>query len=107
MPTATSRTLLTSTGNSANSKVLACVRTDSSAAAPPGGCKQRRVNIAAIAAATATAPATAGSGMNQTHSTPTNAETVLPATTAHGCASGLAGTANTSTALAPSGATSH
>src|SRR5688572_33341646 len=60
-----------------------------------------------MAAATAAAPATAGSGMKRTHSTPTKAESVLQATTDQGCASGLAGTANTSTALAPSGATSQ
>ena len=38
---------------------------------------------------------------------PTRADTVLPPTTAQGWASGLAGTPNTSTALAPSGATSQ
>jgi hypothetical protein len=38
---------------------------------------------------------------------PTKAETVLPPTTAQGCAKGLAGTPNTNTALAPTGATSQ
>lgn len=37
--------------------------------------------------------------------TPTAAEIALPPITDHGCANGLEGTANTSTADAPSGAT--
>src|SRR5690348_12268393 len=45
--------------------------------------------------------------MNRTHRTATNADSVLPPTTDHGCASGLAGNVNTSTALAPSGAINH
>ena len=60
-----------------------------------------------MAPPTATAAATAGSGIQLTLAMPTMADSVLPPTTDQGCASGLAGTANTSTALAPSGAISH
>ena len=41
------------------------------------------------------------------HVTPANAETALPPKTAHGCAIGLAGSANTIIAVAPMGATSQ
>src|SRR5690349_375559 len=107
MPASVNNKLFASTGNNANWNELACERTATNAAAPPGGCKHRRKNIAAIAQATATAPATARSGMNRTHRTPISAEIKLPPTTDQGCASGLAGTQNTSTALAPSGATNQ
>ena len=45
--------------------------------------------------------------IQRAHAIPINAEIVLPPTTDQGWASGLAGTAKTRTALAPSGATSH
>ena len=45
--------------------------------------------------------------MPAAQATPTSAENVLPPITGQGCASGLAGSANTSTALAPSGAISQ
>ena len=46
-----------------------------------------------------------GSGISDAVMMPTSAEIVLPPTIDHGCASGLAGTANSSTADAPIGAT--
>ena len=74
------------------------------ATAPEGGCTQRSVNIAQIATATATAAAGTGSGIHIAAVTPTVAETRLPPMIDQGCASGLAGTANSSTAAAPIGA---
>lgn len=79
----------------------------SRADAPPDGYRQRSWNIAAIASPTANAPASAGSRIASTHAVPTMAETVLQPITAQGGASGLAGMANTSTALPPIGATSQ
>ncbi|MCY1381661.1 hypothetical protein D9M69_695950 [compost metagenome] len=60
-----------------------------------------------MASATATAAATAVSGIQLAQAMPTSVDSVLPPITDQGCASGLAGTANTSTAVAPIGATSH
>ena len=51
---------------------------------------------------TASAPAMAGSGMAPEQTAPTNADNVLPPNTGQGCARGLDGIPNTSTALAPS-----
>src|ERR1700754_327067 len=67
---------------------------------------QRNANIAAIAPAAAAAAAMNGSGMSIPQITPTVADTRLPPISDHGCASGLAGTANSSTADAPIGAIS-
>ncbi|MDT4834918.1 hypothetical protein FQZ97_685700 [compost metagenome] len=86
---------------------MVCVSTASNAAAPPGGCRQRAKNIRPMAPPTATAAARAGSGIQLALAMPTTADSVLPPITDQGCASGLAGTANTSTALAPSGAISQ
>src|SRR5580704_4260144 len=58
-----------------------------------------------IASATASAAAPTGSAIQPAQATPTVAETRLPPMMDHGCASGLAGTANSSTADAPIGAT--
>ena len=96
-----------STGSSAKRQSVVCSSTASKAVAPPGGWRQRSRNISAIAAPTATAAAAAGSGSSVAQASPTSAEAVLPPITDQGCASGLAGTANTSTALAPSGAASQ
>jgi hypothetical protein len=60
-----------------------------------------------MARAVAAGPTQAASGIQRAQATPTSAENMLPATTGQGWASGLAGSAKTSTALAPSGATSH
>ena len=62
--------------------------------------------MTAIASATAQAAAIVTSGIAQATPSPTKAEMVLPPMTGQGCASGLAGTAKTSTADAPIGATS-
>lgn len=59
-----------------------------------------------IAQAIATAAAVIGSAIHCAHATPTVAATRLPPMIDQGCASGLAGTANSSTADAPIGATS-
>src|SRR6185437_15759391 len=56
--------------------------------------------------ATANAAARVGSAIKLAHVTPIVADTRLPPTIDHGCASGLAGTANRRTAEAPMGATS-
>jgi hypothetical protein len=94
-------------GKKADEKCVVCVSTASRAAAPPGGCRQRALNIRPMAPATATAAPSAGSGIQLAAAMPTTADSVLPPMTDQGCASGLAGTANTSTALAPSGAISQ
>jgi hypothetical protein len=60
-----------------------------------------------IANATATEAASTGPGSQMAQHKPTTADKVLPATTAQGWASGLAGAVNTSTALAPMGATNQ
>lgn len=59
-----------------------------------------------IDSATARAAARIGSAIVLAQVTPIVAETRLPPTMDHGCASGLAGTANSKTAEAPIGATS-
>src|SRR5262245_52222847 len=109
MPASTSSSESTATGNSACRKLGQADSTASSAVAPPGGCRQRKANMAKIATppATPAANAVCDAGNSSTQAIPTSAETVLPPTTAQGCASGLDGTANTSTALAPMGATSQ
>jgi hypothetical protein len=61
--------------------------------------------ITTIAQPTATAAATIVSLNSRAKAIPTAAEAVLPPSTAQGWASGLAGAAKTSTALAPIGAT--
>lgn len=78
-----------------------------SAAAPPGGCRQRSNDIARMAPPTASPAATGIDDTNSAVTTPTAADTTLPPTIDHGCASGLEGTANSSTADAPTGATSQ
>ena len=60
--------------------------------------------MAAIASAAAVAAATPGSCIACAQNTPINADTRLPAMIDQGCASGLAGAANSSTADAPIGA---
>ena len=60
--------------------------------------------MAATASPTAAAPAHADCPRTIAQATPTNADTTLPITIDQGCASGLDGTANTSTAAAPKGA---
>ncbi len=107
MPAAASSSELASTGNSAKAGSCTPASATSSAVAPPGGCRQRSANISAMAAPTAAAAASSGDGMRCAQAMPTSAEKLLPPTTAQGCASGLAGTPNTSTAVAPIGATSH
>lgn len=61
--------------------------------------------MATIAPPTAIPTPRNGTGTNRAAATPTNADTTLPPTTDHGWANGLAGTAKTSTADAPIGAT--
>src|SRR5690242_16349566 len=77
------------------------------AAAPPGGCRQRANDIAAMASATARPEANTGSWMKCATVTPTSADMELPPMIDQGCANGLAGTAKRSTAEAPIGATSR
>jgi hypothetical protein len=77
-----------------------------SAAAPPGGCRQRVNDMAAMASATARPDAITGSCTKCATVTPTSAEIELPPMIDQGCASGLDGTAKSSTADAPIGATS-
>ncbi len=74
------------------------------ATAPPGGCTARNRIIAVMALPTASAMASAPSGTSRQTSTPTVAPHRLPITADQGCASGLLGTANNSTAEAPKGA---
>ena len=79
----------------------------SSAQAPPGGCRQRSANINAMAPPTASAIASAGGAIQRAQAMPTRADKTLPPMTGQGRAIGLAGTPNTSTAVAPIGATSQ
>ena len=65
------------TGNSANSNFVAWISTTSNAVAPPGGCRQRGLNMTAIANPTATALANAGSAIQRTQALPTSDESVL------------------------------
>ncbi len=76
-----------------------------SAQAPPGGCRQSSSIIVPMAAPTPIAAASSTSSTSQCAPRPTAVEITLPPMTGHGCASGLAGTANSSTAHAPMGAT--
>ena len=78
-----------------------------SATAPPGGCRQRASDIINMAVATANAAAKAGSPIACATTTPKMPEMKLPPTIDQGWASGLAGTANSSTADAPIGAMIH
>ena len=64
-------------------------------------------NIAPIDSATAIGAASIGFVIQVAHATPIIAETILPPMIDQGCARGLAGTANSSTAEAPIGATSR
>ena len=108
MPASTSSREFNATGSRAKCQSCVAVSTINSAAAPPGGCRQRSRNMSAMASATAAAAtAMGGSGSQCRQAMPTSAETVLPPSTAQGWASGLAGRPKTSTALAPSGATSQ
>jgi hypothetical protein len=68
---------------------------------------QRSANMAAIASPTAQAAASASGAMKRAQLTPISAPSRLPPTMDQGWASGLAGTANSSTAEAPMGAASH
>ena len=101
--------MLTATGRAANaspcSSMTGVAVAASSAHAPPGGCRQLSSIITPIAAPTPTAPASSTSSISQCAVSPTIVEMTLPPTTGHGWASGLAGTANSSTAAAPIGAT--
>ena len=92
------------TGASARSVTTRAVAA-TKAQAPPGGCRQLSSIIVPIAAPTPTAAATRASSNSQAAPSPTAVDTRLPPSTGHGCASGLAGTAKSSTALAPIGAT--
>src|SRR5579859_7437419 len=74
------------------------------ATAPLGGCRQRSANIAPIDRQTAAPAAGTGSGIRRQQVMPTSADTRLPPTIDQGWASGLAGTANSSNAEAPIGA---
>jgi hypothetical protein len=105
MPASTSSSELSATG-SGRSASPASPSAPSAGAAPPVQAAQQEHERDGSATATA-ATAIGGSGSQRRQAMPTSADTVLPPTTAQGCASGLAGTPNTSTALAPSGATSH
>src|ERR1700761_7384712 len=67
---------------------------------------QRRSDIARMEAPTAAPMASVLWPSTLATATPANAETTLPPKIDQGCASGLAGTANNSTAEAPIGATS-
>ena len=107
MPASTSMVESMQAGKAANEKCVTWPMLVSRAMAPPGGCRQRPANITAMAKPTAAAEAQAGSGIRLAQVMPTSADSVLPPTTDQGCASGLPGTANTSTALAPNGAASQ
>src|SRR5690606_29281188 len=74
---------------------------------PPGGCRQRRANIAAIASPPANAATGAPWPSQVAQLTPIRAEIRLPPIIDQGWASGLAGAANSSTADAPIGAISQ
>lgn len=63
--------------------------------------------IMAIASPTAIAAANPAEPIVFATATPTSADNIFPPMTGQGCANGLAGTANTSTAEAPIGATSQ
>ena len=75
------------------------------ATAPAGGWTARARIMTTMAKATDNAIRPNGSATNKQTATPTSAASVLPTTADHGCASGLLGTAKSSTALAPNGAT--
>ena len=74
------------------------------ATAPLGGCRESVLNINIIAIATARLNARVRLGNSKLQLTPTIAAIVFPTTIFHGCASGLAGTANSNTDEAPIGA---
>ncbi len=84
MPNKTSKTELVSTGNNTKCQPGSGINTVSKATAPPGGCSQRSAIITMMAAATATEAATTGPGNQVAQISPTNADTVLPATTDQG-----------------------
>src|SRR3984957_7662702 len=97
-------------GANTNSNPRACTAgppsTAVSATAPEGGCTHLNANIAPIDNATAIGAASTGFVIQVAHATPITADTILPPMIDQGWASGLAGTANSSTAEAPLGATS-
>ena len=93
MPASAISTAFASTGNSTKRGSTAWLSTANSAVAPPGGCRQRSANMAAMARPTAAALAQAVSGIHAAQATPTSAATVWLPTTDQGCASGLAGSA--------------
>src|SRR5690349_10567098 len=103
--------LFSPTGANTKPKPAACTAgppsTAVSATAPLGGCRQRSRNITAIEKKIAADAAATGSSISFAQLTPINPATRLPPTIDQGCASGLAGTANSSTADAPIGATSQ
>src|SRR5690606_22270079 len=74
------------------------------ATAPLGGCKESVLSIRIIDTATARLNATVRLGKSRVQLTPINAAILLPTTIFHGCAKGLAGTANNNTDEAPIGA---
>ena len=102
---------LRATGSSTKPAPSACTggppSTAVKATAPPGGCKQRSANMAAIASAPASGAVHRPVPTSLTQATPTSAETMLPPITAQGWDMGPAGTQNSSTAEAPIDATSH
>ena len=112
MPAATMSAELTTTGQNTDPKcgddtedgIEDCANTASTATPPPGGCKHRPRNINTMANATAALAAQAVSGIHSAQTQAATTEMALPATTAQGWASGLAGKTNTSTAEAPIGA---
>lgn len=111
MPTATKVREFRHTGTSGKSRSVCtprfagCSNTAVRAAAPPGGCRVRVAAISIMASPTAKPAASHEGATKSPTAIPTAADKVLPPITARGVASGLAGTANTSTLDAPIGAT--
>src|SRR6478735_5015661 len=105
---ATSASVLTPTGQRANRNPWAATAGAPTAAysahAPPGGCTHPSNIITTIATATAQVAAHIGSSMSLAEAMPTHVDSRLPPITGYGWANGLAGTANSSTAVAPIGA---
>ena len=77
------------------------------ATAPLGGCSESVVIIKKIDKATATLKASVKFGIYKAQLTPIIAAILFPTTIFHGCAKGLAGTANNNTEDAPIGAIYH
>ena len=74
------------------------------ATAPAGGCSARQTMVKAIVSPTATASLSAGSAISRHEATPRMAAYEFPTIAAQGWASGLFGTAKSSTDVAPKGA---